>query len=59
MVSPTNSRRIGWRGAGGIEVDDAAADAELAGLVDRILARIAGGGEPVAEIDRARSRRPA
>ena len=50
MVSPMNSSRIGCVGAGRIEVDDAAADAELAGLVDGILARIAGGGEPLAEI---------
>ena len=42
----------GSRGAGRIEVDDAAADAELAVLVDRILARVAGLGEQIAEVDR-------
>ena len=51
MVSPMNSRRSGCARAGGIEVDDAAADAELAGLVDGILARVAGGDQQIAEID--------
>ena len=41
-MSPTNSSRIGRLGAGRVEVDDAAADAELAGLVDRVLAGVAG-----------------
>ena len=39
-------------GAGGKEVDDAAAHAELAVLVDRILSRVAGGREQVSEIGR-------
>ncbi len=39
-------------GAGRVEVDHAAAHAELSGLVHRILPRVAGGGEKVAEIDR-------
>ena len=39
-------------GAGREPVDDAAADAELAVLVDRILAREAGVGEQIAEHDR-------
>ena len=38
--------------AGGIEVHDAAADAELAGLVGRILAGVAGLRQPIAKIDR-------
>ena len=38
--------------AGGIEVDDPAAHAELAGLVHRILAGIAGARQQVAEVDR-------
>ena len=51
MVSPMNSSRSGCAGAGGKEVDDSAANAELAGLVDRILARVAGGSQQVAEVD--------
>ena len=49
MVSPTNSRRIGCVGAGRVEVDNAAAHAELAGFVDRILARVAGLREELRE----------
>ena len=38
--------------AGGEEVHHAAAHAELAGFVDRILPRIAGGGEQIAQVGR-------
>jgi hypothetical protein len=51
MLSPMNSSGSD-AGAGGIEVDDAAAHGELPGLVGRILRAVAGVGEPVAEIDR-------
>ena len=51
-MSPTNSSADRMARAGGIEVDDAAADRELARLVGRILARVAGLGQAIAEIDR-------
>ena len=51
-VSPMNSSADRLRVAGGKEVDDAAADAELAVLVDRILAREAGVDEQLAEVVR-------
>ena len=49
IVSPMNSSRIGSRRPAGIEVHDAAADAELAGFVDRILAGVPGLGEQFGE----------
>ncbi len=51
-MSPTNSSRIGSPRTGREEVDDAAADAEFAGLVDRILARVARGRQEIAQVGR-------
>ena len=47
-----NSRRTGCGVAGGKDVDDAAADGELAVLVGRILAREAGVDEQLGQIGR-------
>ena len=49
-MSPMNSSRIGCASLRRIEIDDAAAHAELAVLVDGILRREAGEREPLAEI---------
>ena len=47
-----NSSRIGSPRTGGIEVDDAAANAEFAAFVDRILTRVARGCEKIAKVGR-------
>src|SRR4029450_9736090 len=38
-------------GARGVEINDAAADAELARLVNRVLSRVAGRREQIAEVE--------
>ena len=58
-MSPMNSRRTGCGFGGRIEVDDAAADAELAVLVHRILGREAGHARAARQAPAARSRSPA
>ena len=58
-MSPMNSRRTGLRLGRRIEVDDAAADAELAVFVDRILRKEARASRGVRPGPAARSRCPA
>ena len=58
-VSPMNSSRTGWLSAGREDIDHAAADAELAVLVHRVLAAEAAVDEPIGERRAARSRCPA